>query len=30
MPDDIDRSLLDRLQALRGASATPERPAPTQ
>ncbi|PNY25523.1 Abscission/NoCut checkpoint regulator, partial [Tolypocladium capitatum] len=29
MPDDIDRSLLDRLQALRSSSATPERPAPT-
>ncbi|KND87328.1 Abscission/NoCut checkpoint regulator [Tolypocladium ophioglossoides CBS 100239] len=30
MPNDIDKSLLDRLQALRGSSATPERPAPTQ
>lgn len=26
MNDDIDKSLLDRLQALRGSSATPEKP----
>ncbi|POR35489.1 Abscission/NoCut checkpoint regulator [Tolypocladium paradoxum] len=30
MPDDMDKSLVDRLQALRGSSATPERPAPTR
>ncbi|KAM0441285.1 hypothetical protein ACHAPT_000594 [Fusarium lateritium] len=29
MPNDVDRSLLDRLQALRGGSATPEKPAAT-
>ncbi|RSM18770.1 hypothetical protein CDV31_002490 [Fusarium ambrosium] len=29
MPDDVDKSLLDRLQALRGGSATPEKPAAT-
>ncbi|KAM5355085.1 hypothetical protein ACJ41O_001731 [Fusarium nematophilum] len=27
MPNDVDKSLLDRLQALRGGSATPEKPA---
>ncbi|KAK2601668.1 hypothetical protein QQS21_004742 [Conoideocrella luteorostrata] len=27
MSDDVDKSLLERLQALRGASATPEKPA---
>ncbi|KAJ4312079.1 hypothetical protein N0V84_010102 [Fusarium piperis] len=29
MPSDVDKSLLDRLQALRGGSATPEKPAAT-
>ncbi|EEU48240.1 uncharacterized protein NECHADRAFT_99023 [Fusarium vanettenii 77-13-4] len=29
MPNDVDKSLLDRLQALRGGSATPEKPAAT-
>jgi hypothetical protein len=29
MSDAIDKSLLSRLQALRGGSATPEKPAPT-